>query len=87
MTAKTGRTTKTKQSNTKTTITNITYATEMLGNLEDLSFLLLDLRDKSEYDNVHIKEAMSFPSPNILRDKFPTEMYSFVKLILTIHNK
>ena len=30
---------------------------------------------------------MSFPSPNILRDKFPTEMYSFVKLILTIHNK
>jgi hypothetical protein len=75
----TGKTGNTKKSmSTKTAITSITYATEMLGNLEDLSFLLLDFREKSDYDNYHIREAISFPSPNILRDKFPSEMYSFV---------
>lgn len=78
LTAKTGHTNKTT---TKTAITSITYATEMLGNLEDLTFILLDFREKSEYDNVHIREAISFPAANILRDKFLTEMYSFVRFL------
>ena len=80
MTATTKKTSLTKKTN-KTQMTSITYATEMLGNLEDLSFILLDLREKSDYDNYHIKEAISFPSANILRDKFSTEMYSFVNTI------
>ncbi len=79
LTGKTGKTKKSVQS-TKTAITSITYATEMLGNLEDLSFILLDLRDNQEYYNYHIKEAISFPSTNILRDKYPNEMYTFVSL-------
>jgi hypothetical protein len=76
MTGKTGKTNKTA----KTTITSITYATEMLGNLEDLSFILLDFRERCEYDNFHIKEAISFPGTNILRDKFTSEMYTFVRI-------
>lgn len=79
MTGKTGKTGISKKSIAKTTITNITYETEMLGNLADLTFILLDFREKSEYDNYHIKEAVSYPATNILRDKFTTEMYSFVR--------
>lgn len=71
---------------TKTTVTAITYATEMLGNLvkikliiqSQLTFLLLDLRDKSDYDHYHIKEAFSYPGPNISRDKFSVEMINLV---------
>jgi hypothetical protein len=39
----------------------------------------LDLRDRDDYDNYHVREAISFPGPNISRDKFPQEIYSFVK--------
>ena len=40
--------------------------------------MLLDLREKEDYDKYHIKEAMSFPGPNISRDKFPVEMIKMV---------
>lgn len=43
---------------------------------------MLDLREKPDYDNFHIKEAMSFPGPNISRDKFPPEIFSFVSLVI-----
>jgi rhodanese-related sulfurtransferase len=39
---------------------------------------MLDLREKSDYDSYHIKEAISFPAPNISRDKFTAEIISLV---------
>ena len=47
----------------------ITYTTEMLGVSENTKFILLDLRDEIEYKKWHIREAISFPAPNIARDK------------------
>ena len=40
--------------------------------------MLLDLREKEDYNNYHIKEAISFPGPNISRDKIPIEMIRMV---------
>jgi rhodanese-related sulfurtransferase len=42
---------------------------------------MLDLREKSDYDSYHIKEALSFPAPNISRDKFLVEMINLVLFI------
>ena len=81
------------QATVKTTVTAVTYATEMLGNLVRdiiiifaasqalLSFIILDLREKTDYDAYHIKEAMSYPGPNISRDKFLSEIINLVKLL------
>jgi len=63
----------------KTAVTQVTYATEMFGNLSELTFVLCDLRERSDYDHYHIKEAISYPSTNILRDKFSPEMYNIVR--------
>jgi len=41
----------------------------MLGITADTKFLLLDLREPEDYNKWHIKDAISFPSPNICRDK------------------
>jgi centrosomal protein CEP41 len=50
----------------------VTYATEQLGITEDTRFLLLDLRDTDDFNKWHIKEAVSYPAPNISREKmFP----------------
>ena len=58
----------------KTTVTAVTYATEMLGNLSEIDFILLDLREESNYKDYHIKEAFSFPGVQISRDKFLSQM-------------
>jgi hypothetical protein len=47
----------------------ITCTTEMLGITAETKFILLDLRDEVDYKQWHIKEAISFPAPNISRDK------------------
>lgn len=47
----------------------VTCTTEMLGITAETKFILLDLRDEDEYKQWHIKEAISFPAPNISRDK------------------
>jgi len=47
----------------------VTYTTQMLGLNENTRFILLDLRDTDDYRKYHIKESISFPGPNILRDK------------------
>ena len=57
-----------------TNVTAVTYATEMLGNLSEIDFIILDLREESEYDRVHIVEAISFPAVNISRDKFTQQL-------------
>ena len=47
----------------------VTCTTEMLGITAETKFILLDLREEIEYKQWHIKEAISFPAPNISRDK------------------
>jgi rhodanese-related sulfurtransferase len=41
----------------------------MLGITAETKFILLDLREEEDYRRFHIKEALSFPAPNITRDK------------------
>lgn len=73
-----------------TGITAVTYATEMLGNLSDISFILLDLREPEEYKNIHIREAQSFPGVLISRDKFTQQIIMMKnqdsKMIILYHN-
>ena len=57
-----------------TNVTAVTYATEMLGNLSEIDFIILDLREESEYEHVHVIEAVSFPAVNISRDKFTQQL-------------
>ena len=74
----------------KTTVTAVTYATEMLGNLSEIDFILLDLREESDYKDYHIKEAFSFPGVQISRDKFLSQMIMMKnkesKMIIVYHN-
>ena len=57
-----------------TNVTAVTYATEMLGNLSEIDFIILDLREESEYERVHVIDAVSFPGVNISRDKFTQQL-------------
>ena len=57
-----------------TNVTAVTYATEMLGNLSEIDFVILDLREQSDYERVHVIEAISFPAVNISRDKFTQQL-------------
>jgi hypothetical protein len=43
-----------------------------------MDFLILDLREKEDYDLYHINEAKSYPATNISRDKFTTEILTLV---------
>lgn len=74
----------------KTTVTAVTYATEMLGNLSEIDFILLDLREESDYQLYHIKEAQCFPGVMISRDKFPSQMIMMKnkegKMIIVYHS-
>ena len=40
-------------------------------------FLLLDLREKDEYQTWRIKEALNFPAANIGRDRVIPELFRF----------
>jgi centrosomal protein CEP41 len=57
-----------------TNVTAVTYATEMLGNLSEIDFIILDLREECEYERIHVLEAVSFPGVNITRDKFTQQL-------------
>ncbi len=62
----------------------------MLGNLSEIDYIILDLRDEIEYANCHIKEAISFPGVMISRDKFLPEMIMMKnkegKMIILYHS-
>lgn len=60
----------------QTNVTAVTYATEMLGNLADIDFIILDLRETENYNEYHIREAISYPGCMISRDKFLPQMIS-----------
>lgn len=47
----------------------VTCTTDMLGITSETKFILLDLRDTEDYKKFHIRESISFPYPNITRDK------------------
>ena len=53
----------------------VTVNTEALGITENSEFVLLDLREPEEYEQYHIKEAISFPAPNITRDRILPEVF------------
>jgi centrosomal protein CEP41 len=55
----------------------VTCSTDMLGITAETKFILLDLRDEDEYKKYHIKEAISFPAPNISRDKVFSQLLRF----------
>lgn len=58
-------------------VSAVTYATEMLGITQNTKFLLLDMREGDEYELYHIKEAVSYPAPNIGRDKIIPDLFRF----------
>ena len=61
----------------QTGVSAVTYNTEQLGITGDTTFLLLDMREQSEYDEFHIKESINFPAPNVTRDKIIPELFRF----------
>lgn len=50
---------------------------KLRDNLVDTDFLLLDVREKEEYDDCHIEGARNFPAINLRRDQYPPIVYSF----------
>jgi centrosomal protein CEP41 len=73
-----------------TNVTAVTYATEMLGNLSEIDYLILDLREDCDYERIHIRDALNFPAVNISRDKFTHQMIMMKnkpgKMIIMYHN-
>ena len=61
----------------ESTTSAVTYTTDMLGITSETKFILLDLRDEDEYKQYHIREAISFPAPNISRDKIFASLLRF----------
>jgi len=57
--------------------TAVTYSTDMLGINANTRFILLDLRDPDEFQAWRIKESISYPAPNIARDKTIPELFRF----------
>ena len=81
------------QQTAKSNITNftaVTYATDMLGNLSEIDYIILDLREECDYERIHLKEAVSFPAVNISRDKFTHQLIMMKnkpgKMIILYHN-
>lgn len=56
----------------------VTVNTEALGVNSETEFILLDLREPDEYAHYHIKDAISFPAPNITRDRILPEVFRMV---------
>jgi hypothetical protein len=56
----------------------VTVNTEALGVNSETEFILLDLREPDEYAHYHIKDSISFPAPNITRDRILPEVFRMV---------
>lgn len=64
------------QSNQKSGITQVTSSSQIVGDLSKIvKFAIIDLREPSEFEKYHIKEALNMPFYNISRDKYPNEVY------------
>ena len=57
---------------------------------EETHYILIDLRDKEDYHNFHIIDAINVPAALINRGNFPSIMYEFKnipnKLIIFYHD-
>ncbi|CAG9327215.1 CEP41_2 [Blepharisma stoltei] len=53
----------------------VTVNTEALGVNQETEFVVLDLRDEDEYNRFHIKDSISFPSPNVTRDRILPQVF------------
>ena len=73
-----------------TNVTAVTYATDMLGNLSEIDYIILDLREECDFERIHVREAVSFPAVNISRDKFTHQLIMMKnkpgKMIILYHN-
>ena len=73
-----------------TNVTAVTYATDMLGNLSEIDYIILDLREECDYERIHLKDSISFPAVNISRDKFTHQLIMMKnkpgKMIILYHN-
>ena len=54
----------------------MTY-TEDEGQTYDKPYLILDMRERFEYDRGHLLQARNFPLALLRRDKIPPELYAF----------
>ena len=70
-------------------MTNMTVKTTQLPMNLDTEFLLLDMREPEDYEDFHIREALSYPGTNIKRDKHMPELYAHKnkesKIIVVYH--
>ena len=82
------KSTKSNKSNL-TNYSELSNRTNMLGDLNEIDFIILDLREENDYNHVHIINALSYPGVLIPRDKFLPEMYSMKnkerKMIILYH--
>lgn len=69
---------------------SLTYNTELLGNLNNIDSIILDLREVNLYKKCHIKSALSYPFSFISQDKILPEMIVIKnkkgKMIIIYHN-
>ena len=63
-------------SNNSSFSTNYSSITLLNTNYNNINkdFIIIDFRDKEEYNKLHIIQAINFPPINISRDKFPFDM-------------
>ena len=63
-------------SNNSSFSTNYSSITLLNTNYSNINkdFIIIDFRDKEEYNKLHIIQAINFPPINISRDKFPFDM-------------
>jgi centrosomal protein CEP41 len=70
-------------------LTSITIQTAQLPTGLQTDFLLIDLRDPDQYEEYHIKEALSFPGPRIKQDKTLPQLHQYMnkkdKIIIIYH--
>lgn len=74
---------------TKTIQTTKTEQQFKLEITDKTDYILIDMREESEFEKYRIKDAVNFPSVLIPRDKFPQQMYALKnrpdKLIIVYH--
>ena len=73
----------------KTNYSGISNNTNIFGDLNEIDYIILDLREECDYNLIHIINSISYPGFLISRDKFIPELYSMKnkdrKIIIMYH--
>ena len=73
----------------KTNYSGISNNTNIFGDLNEIDYIILDLREECDYNLIHIINSISYPGFFISRDKFIPELYSMKnkdrKIIIMYH--